>query len=132
MTALAALRPHPAALRAPGARRALVHGLVIGGLAFLVYTFAVAAPRTAPSASTRSAYWSVQVPHPYLIPVGILGAFTYSPPVASVLPRRRPEFWVFLWLWMAVLLATAILLGGRRALLVLAFPPVPWSCITAT
>ena len=58
-------------------------------------------------------------------PVGSLGAFTYSPPVAlvSYLAGGLP-FWVFLWLWLAVLVATAIWLGGRRALLVLAFPPV--------
>ena len=34
------------------------------------------------------------------------------------------EWWVFLWIWLAVLVATALWLGGRRALLVLAFPPV--------
>jgi len=125
VTASAALRPHPTALRAPVARRALVHGLVIGGLAFLVYTFAVAAPRTGTVGFDAFAYWNVQTPNPYVIPVGSLGAFTYSPPVAllSSLAGAVP-FWVFLWLWMAVLVATAIFLGGRRALLVLAFPPV--------
>ena len=63
--------------------------------------------------------------HPYLIPLGELGAFTYSPPFALAMQVVNGLDWrVFLWLWMAVLLATAIWLGGRRALLVLAFPPV--------
>ena len=83
VTASAAFRPQPTALRAPVARRALVHGLVIGGLAFLVYTFAVAAPRTGTVGFDAFAYWNVQLPDPYVIPVGSLGAFTYSPPVAN-------------------------------------------------
>lgn len=109
----------------PMARRALLHGLVIGGLVFLAYTFLVAAPRTGTVGFDAYAYWNVQMPNPYLIPVGALGAFTYSPPVALVSQvMGAVPFWVFLWVWLAVLVATAVWLGGRRALLVLAFPPV--------
>jgi hypothetical protein len=98
---------------------------VIGGLAFLAYTFLVAAPRIGTVGFDAYAYWSVQAPDPYTVPVGALGAFTYSPPAAMLFHLASGiEWWVFLWLWMAVLVATALWLGGRRALLVLAFPPV--------
>ncbi len=125
VTASAALRAHPGPVALPMARRALVHGLVLAGLAFLAYTFLVAAPRTGTVGFDAYAYWHAQAPNPYLAPVGALGAFTYSPPVAlaSYLVGGVP-FWAFLWVWMAVLVATAVFLGGRRALLVLAFPPV--------
>jgi len=125
VTAPATLHEHPFPMRLPAARRALGHGLVIAGLVFLAYTFLVAAPRIGTVGFDAYAYWHAQAPNPYLIPVGALGAFTYSPPVAllSYLVGGVP-FWVFLWVWMAVLVATAVWLGGRRALLVLAFPPV--------
>jgi hypothetical protein len=121
----------PALRQTPGPRswdrlgRAALHGLVLGGLAFLVYTFAVAAPRVGTVGFDAFAYWSVQLPHPYEGAVGTLGAFTYSPPMALLFDLFTGlEWWVFLWVWLAVLLATAIWLGGRRALIVLAFPPV--------
>ncbi len=107
------------------ARRAALHGLVVGGLAFLAYTFVVAAPRIGTVGFDAWAYWSVQFPHPYQAAVGSLGAFTYSPPMAMLFHLASGlQWWVFLWIWLAVLLATAIWLGGRRALIVLAFPPV--------
>ncbi len=107
------------------ARRASLHALVLGGLFFLAYTFLVVAPRVQTVGFDAWAYWSVQLPHPYEETVGSLGAFTYSPPMAMLFHLVSGlEWWVFLWLWTGVLLATAIFLGGRRALLVLAFPPV--------
>jgi hypothetical protein len=39
-------------------------------------------------------------------------------------PRREWGVPAFLWLWLALLVATLVWLGGRRALLLLAFPPV--------
>ena len=123
--ALPALRETPGPHTWALARRAALHGLVVGGLAFLVYTFAVAAPRIGTVGFDAWAYWSVQLPHPYEVAVGSLGAFTYSPPMAMLFHLASGlQWWVFLWIWLAVLLATAIWLGGRRALIVLAFPPV--------
>ncbi|MCY7419735.1 MAG: hypothetical protein LH650_14830, partial [Chloroflexi bacterium] len=125
MTALPALRAVPTHGSWAVAKRAALHGLVIGGLAFLLYTFAIAAPRSGTVGFDAWAYWSVQLPHPYEVAVGSLGAFTYSPPMAMLFHLVSGlEWWVFLWLWLAVLLATAIWLGGRKALIVLAFPPV--------
>ena len=71
------------------ARRAAFHGLVVGGLAFLAYTFMVAAPRIGTVGFDAFAYWSVQLPHPYHIPVGELGSFTYSPPAAMLFHCAR-------------------------------------------
>ena len=97
----------------------------MGGLVFLVYTFAIAAPRIGTVGFDAWAYWSVQLPHPYEVAVGSLGAFTYSPPMAMLFHLVSGlQWWVFLWIWLAILLATATWLGGRRALIVLAFPPV--------
>ncbi len=107
------------------ARRAALHGLVIGGLVFLVYTFVDRGAAIGTVGFDAWAYWSVQLPHPYEVAVGSLGAFTYSPPMAMLFHLVSGlQWWVFLWIWLAVLLATAIWLGGRRALIVLAFPPV--------
>ncbi len=125
MTALPAFRAAPTHGAWTVAKRAALHGLVVGGLAFLLYTFAIAAPRIGTVGFDAWAYWSVQLPHPYEVAVGSLGAFTYSPPMAMLFQLVSGlEWWVFLWLWLAVLLATAIWLGGRKALIVLAFPPV--------
>ena len=71
------------------------------------------------------AYWALDGGSPYAQPNGQLGAFLYPPPLVrlfdpvGVLPW--PAFWL---IWTALSLGTAIWLGGRRALLVLAFPPV--------
>ncbi|MBZ0250412.1 MAG: hypothetical protein K8F93_12215, partial [Burkholderiales bacterium] len=71
------------------------------------------------------AYWSVDLANPYRARVGDFGAFTYSPPMASLASLAGLLPWrTFLPLWTALLLAVAVWLGGRRALLVLAFPPV--------
>ncbi|MCU0506772.1 MAG: DUF2029 domain-containing protein, partial [Chloroflexi bacterium] len=56
---------------------------------------------------------------------GALGAFTYSPPVAWLFGWfKLVPFATFLLLWTGLQLGTAIWLGGRWALSVIAFPPV--------
>jgi hypothetical protein len=56
---------------------------------------------------------------------GYLGAFPYTPVAARAFAPASLLSWVDFWfLWMALLVGTAIWLGGRRALLILAFPPV--------
>jgi len=105
--------------------RTMVIAWVVLGLAFLGYCFLVTAPSQGTVGADAYAYWSVQLPHPYSLPVGDLGAFTYSPPMAMLFHLvDEVPWWVFLWLWLAIQLGTAVWLGGRRALLVLAFPPV--------
>ena len=106
-------------------RRALVHGLIAAGLLFLAYLFVFTAPQVQTFGYDAWAYWNVQLPHPYNVPLGGLGSFLYSPPIAllfnlfSALP-----WWVFLWMWLAAMVGTIIWLGGRWTLALLAFPPV--------
>jgi hypothetical protein len=98
---------------------------VAGGLAFLGYTFLIQGPASHIAGADAFAYWSVNLADPYHARVGDFGAFTYSPPIAAVASLASLLPWrVFLTLWTVLLLAAAVWLGGRRALLVLAFPPV--------
>lgn len=115
-----------ATLARPGLRRrALVHGLIASGLLFLAYLFVIVAPQVQTVGYDAWAYWSVQLPHPYNVPLGGLGSFLYSPPIALVFNLfGAVPFWVFLWMWLAAMVATLIWLGGRWTLALLAFPPV--------
>jgi hypothetical protein len=105
--------------------RALRDGAVVAGLLFFVYLFVVVAPQSATVGFDALSYWVYSIADPYKLVHGTMGSFVYSPVAARLfqLDSLIP-FWQFLWLWSAVLLATAIWLGGRRWLWVLAFPPV--------
>jgi hypothetical protein len=106
-------------------RRPLTDGLVLAGLAFAGYLFAVVAPRVGTVGFDAFAYWAVDPANPYERTAGALGAFTYSPVAARLFSLVGGlAFWQFLWVWEAVLVATALWLGGRRWLSLLAFPPV--------
>jgi hypothetical protein len=107
------------------ARRALRDGLVLAGLLAGVYLFVVVAPQAKTVGFDAFAYWSLSIDDPYATRIGGLGAFLYTPVMARVFaPASNLEWFTFLWLWLAALLATAVWLGGRRWLWVLAFPPV--------
>ena len=105
--------------------RALRDGAVVAGLLFFVYLFVVVAPQSATVGFDALSYWVYSIADPYKLVHGTMGSFVYSPVAARLfqLDSLIP-FWQFVWLWSAVLLATAIWLGGRRWLWVLAFPPV--------
>jgi hypothetical protein len=105
--------------------RGLRDGATFGGLAFAAYLFVIVAPTAGTVGFDAFAYWSVNLDDPYARAAGAFGAFTYSPVLARLFaPLSFLEWLQFLWLWMAVLVATAIWLGGRYPLLVLSFPPV--------
>ena len=74
------------------------------------------------------AYWSVDLGDLYAQTSDALsgfGAFHYSPAVAQVLALFHVlPWWIFLWAWTALLVATLLWLGGRWTLLLLAFPPL--------
>ena len=105
--------------------RALRDGLAVAGLLFAAYLFVIVAPKVGTVGFDAFSYWSVDLAHPYARVAGELGAFPYTPIAArlfapaSLLPW--PSFW---WLWSTALVGTAIWLGWRQVLLVLAFPPV--------
>jgi hypothetical protein len=105
--------------------RALRDGAVVAGLLFLVYLFVVVAPQSGTVGFDSLSYWVYSMADPYKLVHGTMGSFVYSPVAARLfsLDSLLP-FWQFEWLWTGVLLATAIWLGGRRWLWVLAFPPV--------
>jgi hypothetical protein len=116
--------PH-AVRRWQGLPKAALVVAVAGGLAFLAYTFLIQGPVSRIAGADAFAYWSVDLAEPYRARVGDFGAFTYSPPMAALANLAGMLPWrTFLVLWTVVLLAAAVWLGGRRALLVLAFPPV--------
>ena len=106
-------------------RQAALDGLTIAGLVYLAFRFLVIAPIDRTVGGDALAYWLVDPAHPYGLPNGVFGAFLYPPPMARAFAPAAllswPQFW---FLWTALLIGTAIWLGGRRALLVFAFPPV--------
>jgi hypothetical protein len=105
--------------------RALRDGAVLAGLLFAGYLFLVVAPAARTLGFDAFAYWSVDLADPYARTAGGFGAFTYSPAVARLFaPFSLLAWWQFLWLWLALLVATVIWLGWRSTLVVLAFPPV--------
>jgi hypothetical protein len=108
------------------ARRALRDGLVLAGLLVGAYLFVVVAPQAKTVGFDAFAYWSLSIDHPYATHIGGLGSFLYTPVLARAFaPASNLDWPAFLWLWLAVLLGTALWLGGRsRWLWVLAFPPV--------
>ena len=109
----------------PDVSRAVFHGLVLAGLLFGGYLFVVLAPQLGTVGFDAWSYWRVDPAAPYDVPLGGLGSFPYSPALALLFaPAGILPFWQFLWLWLAVLIATCVWLGGTRALAVLAFPPV--------
>ena len=108
-------------------RRALRDGAVIAGLLFFAYLFVIVAPVAGTFGYDAFAYWSVNAADPYAVPVGGLGAFNYSPPIARLFgPFGSLEWLTFLWLWLALLIGNVIWLGRRgvRVVWLLAFPPV--------
>lgn len=105
--------------------RALRHGLTVAGLLFAGYLFVVVAPQARTVGFDAFAYWRLDIENPYSQAAGAFGAFTYTPVAARLLAPVSLLPWpVFLWLWLAVLVATVVWLGWRQTLLVLAFPPV--------
>ena len=107
--------------------RAIGHGLIVAGLLFLAYVFLIVAPREGIFGMDAWAYWSVDRPDVYAVPLSGLGSFPYSPPAALVADTFDSVPWeTFIWLWTAFLVGTAIFLGGSGLwiLVVFAFPPV--------
>jgi Glycosyltransferase family 87 len=114
-------RPSPAALRA------IRDGAVVAGLLFTAYLFLIVAPQQGTVGFDAFAYWNVDPADPYRVPVGGLGAFNYTPPIARLFgPFGALDWPTFLWLWLALLIGNVIWLGERgvRVVWLLAFPPV--------
>jgi hypothetical protein len=109
----------------PGTQRALRDGLGVAGLLFAAYLFVVVAPQAQTVGFDAFSYWSVDLEHPYARVAGEFGAFPYTPVAARAFAAASLLPWPAFWFgWTAILVGTIGWLGWRRALLVLAFPPV--------
>ena len=98
------------------------HGLVAAGLMFGAYLFLVVGPSVQTVGFDAYAYWTVDLADPYAAPVGAIGSFNYSPPVALVSDVfSLMEWWAFWFLWTALLIATVIWMGGSPGWIVAAF-----------
>jgi hypothetical protein len=107
------------------ARRIVRDALVVTGIVFGLYLVLVAAPAKGSLAFDAVAYWGVDLARPYGGSVGDLGFFAYAPPIALLLAPLAALPWpAFIVGWYSILLAATAWLGGRRLLLLLAFPPV--------
>ena len=94
--------------------RALRDGAVVAGLLFAVYLFVFMAPAARTFGFDAFAYWANPISDPYRLTTGAFGAFLYSPVAARLFAPAALVAWpTFLWLWTALLLGTAIWLGGR-------------------
>ena len=99
--------------------------MIVAGLLFNLAIFVVGGPIRQTLGADAYAYWALNIDHPYVDPIGSLGAFLYSPvAVRAFAPASLVPWPVFWWLWTAILVATVIWLGGRKTLWLLAFPPV--------
>jgi Glycosyltransferase family 87 len=108
-------------------RKPLLVGLLVVGYAFNALLF-LSLLRLGQFGYDVYAYWSVDLGHLYAQTPQALsgfGAFHYSPAVAQVFAVFHVvPWWIFLWGWTALLVATLVWLGGRWTLLLLAFPPL--------
>ena len=64
--------------------RALRTSTILAGLLFLAYVFLIIAPREGIFGMDAWAYWSVNQPDVYAVPLSGFGSFPYSPPAALV------------------------------------------------
>jgi hypothetical protein len=108
--------------------RGLRDGLIVAGwLAAAVVPLAIV-PIGLSLGYDAYSYWSIDLADPYARTFDsnfTLGALRYAPPVALLFaPLGLLPWWLFLWLWLALMAACLVFLGGRWALVLLALPPV--------
>ncbi|HUG48932.1 MAG TPA: glycosyltransferase family 87 protein [Candidatus Limnocylindria bacterium] len=110
-----------------GRRRAIYHGLVLGGLIFLAYIMIVLAPIQRSMGFDAYAYWSVDLANLYRGEVGDLGFFAYSPALGLLfLPLTVLPWLPFALVWWGLLVGALLWLGRGSFLALLAFPPVAY------
>lgn len=109
-------------------RRAVRDGLIIAGWLATAFVYIVVTYYGRSFGYDAFAYWSLDFNDLYGRTMSnnfALGSFRYSPPIAFLFgPFGALPWWLFLWLWQAVMLATIAWLGGRWWLVLLALPPV--------
>lgn len=106
--------------------RAVRDGLIVAGWLATAFLFLVIVPAGRSLGFDAWSYWSVDVDELYRRTFDsnyTLGAFRYTPPIGLLLaPLAALPWWLFLWLYAALLVATLVWLGGRWTLALLAVP----------
>ncbi len=109
-------------------RRALRDGLIVSGWLATAFALFVITYLGRSLGYDAFSYWSIDPNDLYNRALGsnfALGAFRYAPPIAFLMgPLHALPWWLYLWLWEALMLATVFWLGGRWAIVLLALPPV--------
>jgi hypothetical protein len=109
-------------------RRAIRDGLIVAGWLATVFTLVVVAFSGRSLGYDAYSYWSIDFSDLYGRAMSnnfTLGAFRYGPPIAFLFgPLGALPWWLFLWLWAALMVGIAVWLGGRWALVLFALPPV--------
>jgi hypothetical protein len=108
--------------------RGLRDGLILAGWMACAIVPLMVVPINQSAGYDAYSYWSVHLPDLYGRTFEgnfTLGAFRYTPPIAFLLaPLGLLPWWLFLWLWLALMVACLAFLGGRWSLVLLALPPV--------
>jgi hypothetical protein len=119
--------PLPAESRALR-RRAVRDGLIVAGWLATAFVLVVITSIGRSFGYDAFSYWSIDLNDVYGRTVGnnfALGAFRYAPPIAVLFaPLGALPWWLFLWLWEALMVACLLFLGRRWFLVLLALPPV--------
>ena len=114
--------------RATWRPRAVRDGLIISGWLATGFALIVVTSIAHSVGYDAFSYWSIDFSDLYGRAMSsnfALGAFRYAPPIAFVFgPLAALPWWLFLWLWEALMLGLIAWLGGRWALVLLALPPV--------
>jgi hypothetical protein len=108
--------------------RAVRDGLIISGWLATAFALTVVPYLGRSLGYDAYSYWSIDFADLYgrtMFSNFTLGAFRYAPPIALLFGALGAlPWWLFLWLWMALMVACVAWLGGRWALALLALPPV--------
>jgi hypothetical protein len=109
-------------------RRGVRDGLIISGWLATGFALIVVTGIVQSVGYDAYSYWSIDFADLYGRAMSsnfAVGAFRYAPPVAFLFgPFGALPWWLFLWLWQALMLALIAWLGGRWALVLLALPPI--------
>jgi hypothetical protein len=108
--------------------RAIRDGLLISGLLATAFVLIVIPAVGRSLGYDAFAYWSIDPATLYektLTGQYALGGFRYAPPIALLFASFHAlPWWLFLWIWMALMVAALVFLGGRWSLALLAMPPL--------
>ena len=102
--------------------------LILAGWLTVAFMFVVVMPLASSLGYDGHAYWSVDLTDIYgraMESNWALGGFRYTPPIAFLFaPAEVLPWWLWVWLYGALLVGTMTWLGGRWTLVVLALPPM--------